>query len=72
MVTISNERIAKVVYFINRGQFDCCDGGYTSDLSMAVLYNVEKPDDQILTYYPRGTEIWKVKVTVETLPSGLK
>jgi hypothetical protein len=72
MITISNERIAKVVYFINLGQFDCYDGGYTSDLSKATLYSDEKVNEKILLFYPKNTEIWRVKVTVETLPSGLK
>jgi hypothetical protein len=62
---------AKVVYFRDLKEFDCGEGWTTSDLSMALSHYEFYSDESIIKEfddeYIEQAEIWKVKITVETV-----
>lgn len=66
MIPFHSSRIVKIVYFSNRGEFDCAEGGYTLTPTEARIYDVDEPDDQILAYYNDSAQIVKMKMTMET------
>jgi len=66
MIPFHSSKIVKIVYFSDRHEFDCADGGYTVSMVDARVYDVDEPDDQILAYYDDSAQIIKVKMTMET------
>lgn len=67
MIPVYASRIVKIVHFANRHEVDCADGGFTTDLTRARMYDDDEPDDQILAYYyDKDVEVLRVRLTVET------
>ena len=63
-----DSRMAKVVYFTKPDKFDS-PKGLCRNLSEALLYDADEPDEQILSNYDLvwrdEVEIWKVVVVFE-------
>jgi hypothetical protein len=63
---------AKVIYFNKNKEFDFDgDGNLTHDLSLAYFYREDFSDEALLKDldddYKEQAEIWKVRVTIETI-----
>lgn len=65
-------KMAKIVYFKKDKEFSASnDGGVSGYMDEAILYDIDMPDETIISFfdddYQDQIEIWKVRLTIETL-----
>lgn len=65
-------KMAKIVYFKKDKEFSASNyGGVSGYMDEAILYDIDMPDETIISFfdddYQEQIEVWKVRLTIETL-----